>query len=448
MSSARSSWLSRILRSASFRLTLIYAALFVVSAVVLFATVYVQATNAMQNDMQAVLRTEAFQLAEIHRRAGLLGVADQITRRMNFRTRGPIYYLLEAPTQQVVVGNLPGMPPVNGVIDFVPERDTAEAENERPKLNGYGLTLSDGSFLLVAQDANRLGDMQRAIISAFAWAGGLTLLLAIAGGAWLGNTFLRRIDTITRTSRAIMEGDLTARVPVRGHLLADLDPLSDAMGKEPAYHPELDPLTYGLTIWDLDREFITGTLGHALDSQATGQQVATLRDILDQLRRTYCGKIGCEYMNIQHPEQKRWLQQRMEPQTNAWPLDETAQTRILENLFLPEVPVWFVLLILGLLANRQMGLLEGSCADFVASLAEGQRLTLQRVDEMLEASGVRPLSVLGTALDPNCMRVVGVEPVADLAHGTVLRETRRGFFHRGELLRIAEVIVSKKEGSA
>ena len=60
--------LSRILRSASFRLTLIYAALFVISAIVLFGTVYVTATSAMQSDMQAVLRTEAFQLAEIHRR--------------------------------------------------------------------------------------------------------------------------------------------------------------------------------------------------------------------------------------------------------------------------------------------------------------------------------------------------------------------------------------------
>ena len=58
--------------------------------------------------------------------------------------------------------------------------------------------------------------MQHAIVRAFAWAGGLTLLLAIAGGALLGSTFLRRIDTITRTSRAIMEGDLSARIPVRG----------------------------------------------------------------------------------------------------------------------------------------------------------------------------------------------------------------------------------------
>ncbi len=214
MSSAR---LTRILRSASFRLPLIYAVLFMVSAGALFATVYWTATAAMQNDMAAVLRTEALQLAEIHRRSGLAGLAEQITRRMNFRTRGPIFYLLQAPNRRVMVGNLPGMPPVNGVIDFVPQPDAAEAEAEqRPKLTGYGLTLSDGSFLLIAQDANRLSDMQSAIVRAFAWAGGLTLLLAIAGGAWLGSTFLRRIDAITRTSSAIMEGDLSARIPVRG----------------------------------------------------------------------------------------------------------------------------------------------------------------------------------------------------------------------------------------
>jgi signal transduction histidine kinase len=216
MSSARrSNILTRILRSASFRLTLIYAGLFVVSAVVLFGTVYVTATAAMQNDMQAVLRTEALQLAEIHRRAGLLGLAEQITRRMNFRTRGPIYYLLQAPTRQVVVGNLPGMPPVNGVIDFVRDNED-EPANARSKLTGYGLTLADGSFILVAQDASRLIDMQHAIEGAFASAAAVTLLLAIVGGVLLSGGFLRRIDTIGRTSRAIMEGDLTARIPVRG----------------------------------------------------------------------------------------------------------------------------------------------------------------------------------------------------------------------------------------
>jgi len=217
MSSARrTSPLARILRSAAFRLTLVYAGLFVVSAAMLFATVFVIATVALQSDMQAVLRTEALQLAEIHRQSGLLGLAEQVTRRMNFRTRGPIYYLVQAPTRQVVVGNLPGMPPVEGVVDFVRDANDSDSADARGKLTGFGLTLSDGTFILVAQDASRLIDMQHAIVQAFTWAGVLTLLLAIGGGMLVSRNFVRRIDTIGRTSRAIMEGDLSARIPVRG----------------------------------------------------------------------------------------------------------------------------------------------------------------------------------------------------------------------------------------
>ena len=114
---------------------------------------------------------------------------------------------------------------------------------------------------------------------------------------------------------------------VRGHLVADLDPL----GSTAVYHPELDPATYGLTIWDLDRPFITGTLAEALGAGGP-HPVATLREILETLRRTYCGKIGCEYMHIQIPEQKHWLQQRMEPQANQWPLERETRLRILDRL--------------------------------------------------------------------------------------------------------------------
>jgi multifunctional 2-oxoglutarate metabolism enzyme len=112
---------------------------------------------------------------------------------------------------------------------------------------------------------------------------------------------------------------------VRGHLIADFDPL----GTEPVYHSELDPATYGLTIWDLDREFLTGTL---MSDDDEPQKMATLREILETLRQTYCGKIGCEYMNIQIPEQKRWLQLRMEPTGNRWPLDPPTKLRALERL--------------------------------------------------------------------------------------------------------------------
>jgi len=112
---------------------------------------------------------------------------------------------------------------------------------------------------------------------------------------------------------------------VRGHLIADFDPL----GSEPVYHSELDPATYGLTIWDLDREFLTGTL---MSEDDQPQRMATLRDILETLRQTYCGKVGCEYMNIQIPEQKRWLQLRMEPTGNRWPLEPQTKLRALQRV--------------------------------------------------------------------------------------------------------------------
>ncbi|MGI8745956.1 MAG: multifunctional oxoglutarate decarboxylase/oxoglutarate dehydrogenase thiamine pyrophosphate-binding subunit/dihydrolipoyllysine-residue succinyltransferase subunit [Bryobacteraceae bacterium] len=112
---------------------------------------------------------------------------------------------------------------------------------------------------------------------------------------------------------------------VRGHLIADLDPL----GTEVPQHAELDPATYGLSIWDFDREFYSGLFSpHANGSEPR----ETLRNILENLRETYCGKIGCDYMNIQIPEQKAWLQERMETTRNQWPLEQATRIRALERL--------------------------------------------------------------------------------------------------------------------
>ncbi|MGK2855894.1 MAG: multifunctional oxoglutarate decarboxylase/oxoglutarate dehydrogenase thiamine pyrophosphate-binding subunit/dihydrolipoyllysine-residue succinyltransferase subunit [Thermoanaerobaculia bacterium] len=107
---------------------------------------------------------------------------------------------------------------------------------------------------------------------------------------------------------------------VRGHLLADLDPLEYKVGQ----HAELNPAYYGLTLWDLDREFVAGGL--------CGRMSASLREILDTLRETYCGKLAPEYMFIQDPVQKRWLQDRMEPLRNSAPLEASVKRRILKKL--------------------------------------------------------------------------------------------------------------------
>jgi 2-oxoglutarate dehydrogenase E1 component len=88
---------------------------------------------------------------------------------------------------------------------------------------------------------------------------------------------------------------------VRGHLIADLDPLAIV---PPPTHPELDPANLGFTIWDLDRRFVTGGLA--------GSSEATLSEIWDVLRDAYTGTLAVEYMHIQEPEQKAWIQERVE----------------------------------------------------------------------------------------------------------------------------------------
>ncbi|REE98850.1 2-oxoglutarate dehydrogenase E1 component [Thermomonospora umbrina] len=87
---------------------------------------------------------------------------------------------------------------------------------------------------------------------------------------------------------------------VRGHLMADTDPLEYRQRR----HPDLDILEHGLTLWDLEREFATGGFG--------GQATMKLRDILGVLRGSYCRTVGIEYMHIQDPEERAWIQERVE----------------------------------------------------------------------------------------------------------------------------------------
>src|ERR1043165_4591220 len=105
---------------------------------------------------------------------------------------------------------------------------------------------------------------------------------------------------ITKQARVL---ELINSYRVRGHLIADIDPLH-AMPLH--HHPELDIETYGLTIWDLDRVFITGGLA--------GKESATLREILEILQRAYCGKVGIEYRHIQSKEQKVWISEAIRQQ--------------------------------------------------------------------------------------------------------------------------------------
>ncbi len=108
---------------------------------------------------------------------------------------------------------------------------------------------------------------------------------------------------------------------MRGHLLADIDPLK----MTPQIASELDLENFGLTIWDLDREFITGGLH--------GEKTATLRRILEILRKAYCGKVGIEYRHIQIKEEKEWIRARVrEYFVDTSPLSADIKKELLQKL--------------------------------------------------------------------------------------------------------------------
>ncbi|GAA3205855.1 multifunctional oxoglutarate decarboxylase/oxoglutarate dehydrogenase thiamine pyrophosphate-binding subunit/dihydrolipoyllysine-residue succinyltransferase subunit [Microbacterium terregens] len=126
------------------------------------------------------------------------------------------------------------------------------------------------------------------------------------------------VDLAERVDKTARVQELINSFRVRGHLMADIDPLEYVQRT----HPDLEIEQHGLTFWDLDRYFVTGGFG--------GKRQMKLRDILGVLRDSYCRTIGIEYMHIQDPEQRRWFQENVELKYQKPGHDE--QLRILSKL--------------------------------------------------------------------------------------------------------------------
>ena len=132
---------------------------------------------------------------------------------------------------------------------------------------------------------------------------------------WASDINVDVADNVDKTARV---QELINSFRVRGHLMADVDPLEYKQRS----HPDLDISSHGLTFWDLDREFVVGGFG--------GRRTMLLREVLGVLRDTYCRTVGVEYMHIQDPEQRRWFQEHMEKPYEKPTHDE--QMRILGKL--------------------------------------------------------------------------------------------------------------------
>ena len=132
---------------------------------------------------------------------------------------------------------------------------------------------------------------------------------------WASDISTSHEDQVSKQARIL---EMIHAYRVRGHIMADTDPLE----YQQRSHPDLDVGTHGLTLWDLDREFATGNFG--------GQRFMKLRHILGILRDSYCRTTGIEYMHIQDPDQRRWIQERVERGHEKPPREE--QLRILHKL--------------------------------------------------------------------------------------------------------------------
>jgi len=197
-------------------------------------------------------------------------------------------------------------------------------------------------------------------------------------------------DDISKQARVL---ELIHAYRVRGHIMADTDPLEYKQRK----HPDLEIENHGLTLWDLDREFATGSFG-------TGGRFMKLRHILGILRDSYCRTIGIEYMHIQDPDHRRWIQERVERPHQKVPREE--QLRILHKLNQAEAFETF-------LQTKFVGQKRFSL--------EGSETTIPLIDEICEEAA-------GAGLDEVCIgmahrgRLNVLANIVQKSYGQIFRE--------------------------
>ncbi len=179
---------------------------------------------------------------------------------------------------------------------------------------------------------------------------------------------------------------------VRGHLMADTDPLEFKVRR----HPDLDINQHGLTLWDLDREFAVGGFAQ--------QKTMRLREILGVLRDSYCRRVGIEYMHIQDPEQRRWIQSRVE--RPAVRPDPEEQLHVLERLNAAEAFENF-------LQTKYVGQKRFSL--------EGGESTIPALDEVLQGAAEAGLDGVVIGM-PHRGRLNVLANIVGKSYGQIFRE--------------------------
>jgi signal transduction histidine kinase len=209
--------LTKLFRTTTFRLSLTYLALFSAAAIVAIVYIYWNTTVLLSRQLNQTIDAELKGLAEQYRAGGL----DQLVRTVAERsaTPGNSLYLVADSEGRRLAGNLSAVTPdlwnSLGPVEFVYRRPAAGGvENRLAFANVF--RLPSGYRLIVGRDIEDRRELARMVRSAMLWGLGVMALFGIGGGYWVSRKLLARIDALSETSRTIMEGDLTGRLPVNG----------------------------------------------------------------------------------------------------------------------------------------------------------------------------------------------------------------------------------------
>jgi signal transduction histidine kinase len=210
-------------QTSTFRFALVNLAVFVASMIIPFAFIYSSTVGSIDAETNAAIIAEIKGLADEYERLGHDGLVDVIADRSSDPGDKDAIYLLADSDLRPLAGNLSVWPADTAVdgqwIQFtIDQVDNGDGKNDsRPhRVRAQAFRLPGNELLLIGRDIHERAAFQRRITVALGWALAITLGLGVTGGTLMSRYMLRRVDAITQTSRAIVDGTLSRRMPVRG----------------------------------------------------------------------------------------------------------------------------------------------------------------------------------------------------------------------------------------
>jgi signal transduction histidine kinase len=225
-------------RSALVRIVAAYTCLFAISVIILLGVVYWLTTKELREQLRSNIQADAAALVELHRQGGRSALNRAIEARLKGARERSAAYIYQTMDGDRLAGIGAAPPPFEGwrELKLVEPCHDCDADDDSEDYLGLGIVFKD-TGLIVAHQLDSLDAVQEVLLRSFGWTLGLTVMLALAGGIFLGHGALRRVDAINRATGEIVAGNLSQRLPVIGAkdeldvLAANINHMLDRIGQ-------------------------------------------------------------------------------------------------------------------------------------------------------------------------------------------------------------------------